>query len=393
MMKKRVSKSNHVVKRNVVRHVVPVVVWLAALSVVVWLFYQRAQRFQAMGVARTQVRQVAANCAGRLTSLSVRLYDRVTAGQLVAVVDTVLDNEPNVAVLRAQLNTVSAGVQHLTAQLVPTQEDLEATRTDRAVTRISDLRRFFIDVENARLRILELQAQLATDRMTLQNLASEIRITQDLAAREAVAPYELERVQGQHDALAATVADNEKLLEQAQANLEKAQQRLTEFTSVQPQQASIDSALEVIHKAIDVEESRMQEVRAQIKALEDRHELKLMSPVNGVVSQIWRNEGEAVIAGDPIVTIAETESLEVIGYAAQDMASLIYEDMTVEIVKVTPPMQVAQATVTDVGPAVEEMPARLWQNPNTPQWGRPFAVTIPSDLKVIPGEVVGVRGL
>lgn len=392
-MKKRVSKSNHVVKRNVTRHVVPIGVWVAAVSMVVWLFYQRAQRFQVLGIAQKQVRQVAANCAGRLTRLPVRLYDRVTAGQVVAVVDTVLDNELEEGALQAQLDTISARMEHLKAQLVATQEDMESGRTERATGRISDLRRFSVDVENARVRILELQTQLAADRMRLQDLVSELKIAEDLASREAIPPYELEKVKAQHDALAATIADTEKLLAQAQANLVMAQQRQAEFAGVQPQEPSVESALEVIRKAIGVEEGRMQEVCARIEALEQRHALELTSPVDGVVSQIWRNEGEAVVAGDPIVTIAELRSTEVIGFAQPEMASLVHENMTVEIVKVSPPMQVAQARIAYVGPTVEEMPAQLWQNPNAPQWGRPFTVTIPPDLAVIPGEVVGIRGL
>lgn len=392
-MKKKLPKTNHVAKRNTLRHLLPVAVWLTAVSIVVWLFFQRAQRFQVVGIAQVQVRQVAANCAGRLTSLPVRLYDRVTTGQLVAVVDTVLDNENDEAVLRAQIGTILAEIQHLVAQLVPTQNDLEASRMDREATRISDLRRFSVDVENARLRILELKAQLAADRMTLQDLASEVKITEDLASREAVTPYEIAKAKGRYETLAATIADNERLLQQAQVNLETAQQRLTDYTSVQPQQVSVESALEVIRKAIGVEEGRMREVSAQLEALTQRHELKLTSPVDGVVSQIWRNEGEAVTAGDPIVTIAEVRSREVIGFARQELAGLVRESMTVEIVKATEPMQVATSEITYVGPVVEQMPAQLWQNPNTPQWGRPFTVSIPPDLTITPGEVVGIRGL
>ncbi len=392
-MKKKLPKTNHVAKRNALRHLVPVAVWLTAVSVVVWLFCQRAQRFQVVGIAQVQVRQVAANCAGRLKSVPVRLYDRVTTGQVVAVVDTVLDNEYDEAVLRAQIGTISAEIEHLVAQLVPTQNDLEVSRTDRETTRISDLRRFSVDVENARLRILELKAQLAADRMTLQDLASEVKITEDLASREAVTPYELAKIKGQYETLAATIADNEQLLEQAQVNLETAQQRLTDYTGVQPHQVSVESALEVIRKAIGVEEGRMQEVSARLEALQRRHALELTSPVDGVVSQIWRNEGEAVAAGDPIVTIAEVRSTEVTGFARQELAGLVRENMTVEIVKATEPMQVATSRVTYVGPVVEQMPAQLWQNPNTPQWGRPFTVSIPPDLIITPGEIVGIRGL
>lgn len=392
-MGKRVSKNNHGAKRNVLRHLVPVTIWLLALSVVVWLFYQRTQRFQVLGVAQRQMRQVAANCAGRLTSVPVRLYDRVEAGQVVAVVDTVLDNEIYEATLEAQLNTIMLEIEHLGAEIIATQEDLEARHTDRITSRISDLRRFSVDVENSRLRILEFQAQLATNRMALREVATEVRITEDLAAREAVPPFELDRVRTQYEALVAQIEEDEKLLEQAQVDLETAQQRLSELADIQPSHPSVESALEVIRKAIAVEEGRMKEILAEMDSFQQRHSLELRSPVNGVVSQIWRNAGEAVTAGDPIVTIAETRSSEVIGYAQASMVSLVRENMSVVVIKPTEPMQMVEATITYVGPVVEEMPAQLWQNPAMPQWGRPFVVTIPPDLAVIPGEVVGIRGL
>jgi len=39
------------------------------------------------------------------------------------------------------------------------------------------------------------------------------------------------------------------------------------------------------------------------------------------------------------------------------------------------------------------MPERLWVNPNIPEWGRPILIKIPPGLELVPGELVGVRGL
>jgi len=392
-MKKQGTKSNHMNKRNYLRHLVPVTVWLTAVALVVWLFYQRGQRFQVMGIAQGQVRQVATNCAGRIKDVSVRLFDRVTEGQIIAVVDTVLDNEYNEQTLRAELGTISAEIEHLLAQLVPTQDDLVASQKEREVTRISDLRRFTLDVENARLRILELKAQLATDRMTLQDLASEVTIAEDLVQKKAVAPYELEKAKAQRDVLAKSMAESSHLLEQAETHLNTAQERLTDYADRQPHQSSVEDALEVIHKQIGVQERLMQEVSAQLNALEQRHVLELTSPADGVVSQIWLGPGEAVTAGVPILTIALARPAEVIGYAQQGQIGLVRENMEVEIAKASDPLQVVKSRVTFVGPAVEQMPMQLWRNPNMPQYGRPFKVQLPPNLPVIPGEVVGIRGL
>jgi len=392
-MKKQDTTGKHMNKRNYLRHFLPVAVWLGAVVLVVWLFHHRGRRFQVMGLAQGEVRQVATNCAGRLKSVSVGLFDQVTEGQVVAIVDTVLDNERDDEALRAQLTTISAEIEHLAAQLVPTQDDLVASQKDREATRISDLRRFTLDVESARLRILELKAQLAADRMTLQDLASEVTIAQELVQKQAVAPYELEKAKAQHAVLSESIDENARLLEQAESQLNAAQTRLTEYSDREPHQPSVEDALEVIRKGIGVQEGLMKQVSAQLHALEQRRVLELTAPVDGVVSQVWRGPGEAVTAGDPILTITVTQPAEVIGYAQQAQIDLLRKDMEVIVAKASDPAQTVKSRVTFVGPAVEQMPMQLWLNPTVPQYGRPFKVQLPPNLSVIPGEMVGIRGL
>lgn len=396
-MKRQASTGNHVFKRSYLRHLVPVTVWLVALACVVWLFHRRSQRFEVLGIVQGETRQVATNVAGRLTSVPVALYDHVAEGQVVAVVDTVLDNDYTQDGLLAQLRTITARIEHLMAQMVPTQEDLLVGRADRETTRIADLRRFAVDVENARLRILELKVQIATDRMTLSELAGQIKIMQDLVAKEAAAPIQLENLRTQYDGLAATIAENEPLLKQAEVNLETARQRLEQYGTQPASHPDEDSHLEVIRKAIKVEERQMEEVSAQRAALEQRRSLELPSPLDGVVRAILKREGEAVTAGDPIMTIVKDQPVEIIGYAPQDQIGLLRENMIVEVVKNrTPPQisQIAQAEIIYVGPAVEQVPMQLWRNPNLPQWGLPFrARIIPQGFTAVPGEVVGIRRL
>ena len=90
-MKTKRSGNDHLRKRYLLRHVLPATVWLTAVGAVVWLFYQRAERFQVVGIAQGQIRQIAMNCTGRIRNISVDLFEPVQAGQTVAIVDTLLD--------------------------------------------------------------------------------------------------------------------------------------------------------------------------------------------------------------------------------------------------------------------------------------------------------------
>jgi hypothetical protein len=106
-----------------------------------------------------------------------------------------------------------------------------------------------------------------------------------------------------------------------------------------------------------------------------------------------RKAGEAVLAGQPILTIAQGKPKEIIGYASERQLGQIRPGVMVELVKNTNPAQIAKSEVTYVGPVIEQLPARLWQNPNVPQWGLPFLVKVPEGMVLTAGEVIGIRRL
>jgi len=363
--------------------ILPVLVWIVAVIGVVVLFHNRTERFEVLGLARGQVRQIAATCTGRLKVLPVGLFDKVSRGDTVAVIDTVLDNEN----IEAELAVVSAEIQRLTAELTFTQDNLFAEAAEQQIDNIAAQRRFFVDVENIRLQILELKTQLETDRIMAEDLALETKIVEQLLDENAVAPYELQKVQTQYNALAKKIEENEHLLAQAELDLKQAQDRCNEFAQRQPQHPPVDSALEVINRAIKVQECRMEEMIAR------REALVLKSPIDGVVSQIQRGPGESVLAGEPILTIAELEPKEIVAYADATRAGIVKEKMVVRLTKSSNPPQIANSQVVHLGSNVELMPQRLWQHPNVAQWGRPLLIKIPPGLKLLPGETVGIRGL
>ncbi|MHC5076437.1 MAG: HlyD family secretion protein, partial [Planctomycetota bacterium] len=121
-------------------NVMSVCIWFIALACVVGLLYKRSQRFEVLGIAQGQVRQVAATCDGRLVSVPVQLFEQVKVGDTVAVIDAVLDNE----VIQEQLQTAPAEIEHLQAQLAHTQETLLAEAQNLQNRLTTDQRRFYV---------------------------------------------------------------------------------------------------------------------------------------------------------------------------------------------------------------------------------------------------------
>jgi hypothetical protein len=404
---KRISLRNYPFRLRL--HLLPILVWLAALACVIGLFSRRSQRFEIVGMARSPVVHVSVNCAARLRSVPVKLFENVTKGQTVAIVNTVLDNEQPRIELQTQLDTILAEIQHLSAQLVPTQETLLAEESDREISRIERMRTFDIDIEKARIQILSLKSQIASDQIVLEDLAMEAKIARDLVEQKALAPYEQEKAQIQYDALAKKIEENDKLLEQAKSDLPQAQQRRDEYAKSLPFNPSVDGALEVIRKQIAVQERLMGGVLAQLEALKARESLEIKAPIDGVIIPIeqqanealMRRPGEKIIgqpgevftAGEPILSIAEARPSEIIAYIGDRLLGQVEKNMPVELIKDRVPPQIARSQITQIGPTMELMPERMWLYPNTPQWGRPVSIEIPEGLELIPGEMIGIRRL
>jgi len=392
-MKKKISRS-YLLGRLDLHSFLPVAVWLVVVACVIGLLYQRSRRFEVLGLAQGQVHEVAATCTGRLKSIPVGLFDAVEQGQIVAVLDTVLDNEHPRDELRARLASIVAEIDHLTAQLIPTQESLLAEAANLETDRVDNKRRYIVDVDNARLRILELKTVLATDQILLEDWATEVKAAEELLKEDAIAPYELQKAKVQYSAVATKIEENEHLLEQARSDLEHAERRLDEFCSRQLQHPSVGGTLDVIHKQIKVQEQLINEVSVQLGALKMREALELKTPLDGFVSQIQRWPGEVVDVNEPILTVAESRATEVVAYAREDQVDEIRAGVMVELIKNSEPKpKIAQSQVISVGSAVVQKPVRLWRNPNIPEWGRPFLVKVPPQMKLIIGEMVGIRTL
>jgi multidrug resistance efflux pump len=404
---KRINLRNYPFRLRL--HLLPILVWLGALACVIGLFTRRSQRFEIIGMARSPVVHISVNCPAKLKTVQVKLFEKVKKGQTVAVVDTVLDNEQPRIELQTQLDAILAEIEHLSARLVPTQETMMAEKSDRVITRMARMRTFDIDVENARIKILSLRSQIASDQIVLEDLASEVKSTRDLVEQKAIAPIEQEKAQIQYNALAKKIDENKKLLDQANSDLEQAQQRRNEYAKNNPFNPSVDDALEVIRKQIAVQDRLMKGVLAQLDALKARESLEVRAPIDGVVIPIQRqaNEakmlrpgekiigrvGEVVTAGEPILAIAEAMPGEIVAYIGERLLGQLKENMRVEIIKERMPPQIAKSQITQIGPTMEIMPERMWLNPNIPQWGRPVLIEIPEGLELVPGEIVGIKRL
>lgn len=362
------------------RHAMPIIIWLGAAALLVWLFGQRAKQVQLIGVAQGEMRRVASQVDGRLEMVPVKQFEKVNKGQTLVVLS---DDR-----IYAQWATASAEAGRLRAELVAAEDRLKNETVLQQTENIIEARRFTINIEQKRLDKLELMTLIETDRITLEGLRLKKEVTGELLAKKAATVFELQSVQTEYEALAKQIEENEKILEQLNLDIQQAQQRQENLVQQLPAAQELDNALEPFRKAVDVQERIIAELAVE-KSL-----LVLSSPIDGMVSEVLRGAGETILRGEPILMLSTSQPSEVVAYVTADEARRMEEGMTMELTRWgRPKMTSENSRVVAIGPTAVQIPQRLWANPTIPQWGWPVQISIPEDFKVLPGEMVGIRGM
>jgi multidrug resistance efflux pump len=354
-------------------------VWLAAVAMVSWLLVHRTQRIDVMGLARGELRPIAALTNGRVMMLPVRLFQQVTQGETLVVLE---DDR-----IQAQLATAAAEAARLRAEVVATESRLAAEAQEHEAAELADARRFAINVEQTRIRELELSTALKTDRIKLEFLRLQQSMFGQANGSGATSELRFRSAETDSSAMEKKIEEDEKTLAQLQLDLQNVRRRHEEFVRRQSIPLSIDTALEPLRAAVSVQQRKIEELSL------DRSMLVLRSPMDGVVSEVLRRVGEAVTTGQPILTVAASQPAEVVAYLTAAQRSQVQMGMPVEVELAYRggPRSVASSTVIGIGPVAEQLPVRLWQNPTLPEWGWPITIAVSPELKVLSGELVGVR--
>ena len=141
-------------------------------------------------------------------------------------------------------------------------------------------------------------------------------------------------------------------------------------------------------------------MRASIKVQEQKLRLtelelspiKLTVHMDGTVSTIHHRSGEAVMAGEPIITLTSVSSDRIVGYVRQPLTFQPKVGMKVEVRARSQDRCVGEAEVLEVGSQMEPISAALTTPANhLHEIGLPVLVSVPRDQKLLPGEIVDLR--
>ena len=358
-------------------HTLPLLVWCLCAALAAGMLLRPGRGGDVMGVAEPRRHEISASVASRISSVGVRLYDRVPAGGVVAVLD---DSQ-----LRAALETATRAVSHLQAELEAGKVNFVLGSSDGVGALTSELRRFQIDEERQRLELLAVKVRLEGDRIELERLRLAHERAAALHAAGLIGTAELDDARLLYKEAERVVAENEKLLEEGRASLGLMETRRQAFEQTVPElKRRQPTLLAPLREAVEVEVARLKEIESQ------REALVLRAPVAGRVSQVLATPGQAVVAGEPIVILDQDGVEDVVAWLRQGQDVPL--STRVRLVEMDSG-RIAESVVTGVSPGIDALPQRLWRDARVPEYGRGVMIAASPELSLTPGALVRVRFL
>ena len=325
--------------------ILPLVIFVITLVAIAMMWRNFVQPSGIVGHVEAIQANVISLSDGVITDLMVERFQVVTNGQLLGTVQT---TDPEM--LKASLAAVQSDLKLLQAQM-----RMDERRVDQSYQQLRlDILREQVDLELARGQSIVASNTLnRTEYLVKEGLETSLVLDIDRSAKEAL--------------------DQEIRIRMINiANWQEA------LKNAAPGQELINDP--VILEAIKAKE---EELSQTLKPSQ------LRSPMNGVVSIVYRRTHERIVRGEPIITVSATKSEHVVGYIRQPVNALPQVDDTVLIRTRTQKRQVAEGRIVKVGAQYELInPALLSTDSNRVEMGLPILVSLPQNLSVSPGEFV-----
>jgi len=354
-----------------------------ALLAFLLLERQQIVEFQILGIVRSLESEVSTPVDGRLVEVLVEPFDDVVAGDIVARLDDSL--------LQARIATSLAAIESLSMQLEVERRALDVQlANDRARLQSdyefekhrhrTELRRFWINEEDRLLEKLAVDVQIEAALVQRDLLDLRILRTRPLVEADATSLNVLDNLELERDRVEATIEGNRKLASTFAAAHEAAIARRVAYQADVPQ-APLELLGTPLHASIRAETLRVEEIRVQ------RGALLLTVPFAGRISRVLAANGQALLAGEPVAMVTSAHADEVMAYLPEAASEPLYPGTRMLVSPRDWPALSAEATVTRLGPSVELLPQRLWQDPVIPEYGRPFLCVGLGGLDLMPGQV------
>jgi multidrug resistance efflux pump len=343
----------------------PLGVFAVALVAVMLLWRDNVVGPNLVGEVEAVQSNISSPKAGQLAGLSVLRLQRVRAGDVIAQVIT---TDPKV--LQSSLAVIQAEIKLLRVNLEP----------------VLGQQRYALNFDRLRLDWMDQRVQLATAKVHLQLAEADLRRDQELFAEKVVSQQVLDSARNHKESLETEVKERTALV----AALEAQQQdRLKQMGPTESSSALAKNANpeDVMQASIKVQEEKLRLTELELSPIE------LTVPIDGTITSIHHRSGEAVVAGEAIVTLTALTSDRILSYLRPPLFMEPKVGMAVEVRARSFKRCVGHAAIIQVGSQMEPISANLSPGlpPHTHQVGLPVLVSLPAAQRLLPGEIVDLR--
>ena len=341
--------------RDVRLRYLPVFLFIAVVFGLALLWKDYAAAPKMVGQAEVVPANISCYKPGMLAQLTVDRFQKIKAGDPIG---QVLVTDPKI--LSASLAVILAELNELRASQQP----------------VANAQRLAMENLEVRLHWMAQRAELGIAKADLTVAEADFRRTEQLFKDKIVSERAYDLAKAKQDSLRNKVSELQLSVEEQGRKISLLQPTNTvEITKV------TDDALQA---AIAVQESKLRLTEAELSPI------TLRSAVDGMVDVIYHRVGEAVTAGEPIVSVAPANAVRIVGYVRPPILQEPKAGARVEVCTRGPNRAVASAKILEVGTQFEPLPLAL-QIPNrlaNTELGLPLSISIPSGLKIRPGELV-----
>lgn len=331
-----------------------------AIGLVVWMWGNVVAPSSMVAEAEIVGSELRSSQAGVLASLKVTLNQPVRAGEVVGHVATANPRllEATLAVIRAEVGMISATM---------------AGTTDR--------QRVALEFERMQLDWMSHRVERASLKGRLQQAEADLARLEPLHKTGVISDENYTQLKIARDSLLAQLEEENKLISRLEPVLMG--------STVSEVQAAGLSGESAIASAIKVEEAKLRLAEEQLAPV------ALISPIDGVVSHIFRRQGEAVAIGEVVAKITATKAERLAGYVLQPLTFEPKPGMAAVIRTRSTPVKSAATTITHVAPALEPVTPTIMAALRLPPTPLPESAlrvefALPAGLTLRPGEHVDI---
>ncbi len=324
----------------------PVLTFLVILVCVVALWHQYVLPANLIGEVEAVRANIISSVPGTIKELKVKRFDRVKAGEEIAQIATM---DPDL--FQTSLRAIEADLKLMRARMQ------------------LDIQRNGVEYENFRLQYLSERADLALQQVNAKYYEAEVVRQRQLLTNDP-------------PLIDMTIFEFwVRLAESTRTNAIAKEMALAEREKLLPVLVPAAPADDVILENIKAQEEKLRATQQTIS---------LKSPIDGMVSMVEHLQGEKIVENLPIVTISAVQATRIVGYVRKPFSDIPKVGDTITIRRQTFKREVAQGTVTEVSGQLEQISPTLIPPASGVkiELGLPFAITLPTELALIPGEPV-----